>query len=50
VIAPVAAIIEFNATNNVANSLMLVQVLSNERVHFALNTLLSQLNELAGLF
>lgn len=50
VIAPVAAIIEFNANNNVANSLMLVQVLSNERVHFALNSLLSQLNELASLF
>ncbi len=50
VITPVAAIIEFNANNNVANSLMLVQVLSNERVHFALNSLLSQLNELASLF
>jgi hypothetical protein len=50
VIAPVVAIIEFNANNNIANSLVLVQVLSNERVHFALNSLLSQLNELASLF
>ena len=49
VIAPVAAVIESNEGNSSANSFMLVQVLSNERVHFALNNLLSQLNALADL-
>lgn len=50
VIAPVIAILKANENNTVTDSLMLVQVLSNERVRFALNTLLSQMNELANLF
>jgi hypothetical protein len=49
VIAPVVAVIEFIETNSIANSLMLEQILSNERVRFALNNLLSQLNALADL-
>lgn len=49
VIAPVVAVIDFVEANNIANSLMLEQILSNERVHFALNNILGQLNALADL-
>jgi hypothetical protein len=49
VIAPVVIVIELDEKNNITNSSMLEQILSNERVHFALNNLLSQLNALADL-
>ena len=50
-VAPVVAAIQYTEQHfgTSANSLMLEQVLSNERVLFALNNLLSQLNSLADL-
>ena len=49
VIAPVVAILETDEVNLVADSSSLEQSLSNERVRFALNNLLFQLNALADL-
>ena len=49
VIAPVIALLEADETTNVLGSTMLEQILSNERVRFAINNLLSQLNALADL-
>ncbi|TMC84615.1 MAG: hypothetical protein E6J22_20805 [Chloroflexi bacterium] len=49
VLAPVISILEADESANVLGNTMLEQVLSNERVRFAINNLLSQLNALADL-
>jgi len=49
VLAPVVTILEADESANVLGNTMLEQVLSNERVRFAINNLLSQLNALADL-
>jgi hypothetical protein len=49
VIAPVVAILETDEVNLAADSSSLEQSLSNERIRFALNNLLFQLNALADL-
>jgi hypothetical protein len=49
VLAPVVAILEADESAQILGSTMLEQVLSNERVRFAINNLLSQLNALADL-
>jgi hypothetical protein len=49
VIGPVVTIIQSNASLNVTRGTRLIQVFSNERVQFALNSLLTELHNLAGL-
>jgi hypothetical protein len=49
VIAPVVAHLERNESSSASASPSLEQVLSNERVHFAINNLLGQLDSLADL-
>jgi hypothetical protein len=49
VIAPAVVIIQSNASFTITNGTRLIQVFSNERVQFALTSLLNELNNLAGL-
>jgi hypothetical protein len=49
VVVPVVAHLELNDVTSPGASPSLEQILSNERVHFALNNLLGQLNSLADL-
>lgn len=49
VVVPIVAHLELNDVTSPGASPSLEQVLSNERVHFALNNLLGQLNSLADL-